>query len=97
MNTYQKKAFIFDLDGTLYLGDKAIPGATETLQWVRAQGAKVRFVTNNPRFSCEFYSDKLNDLGIPAKAEEIVTSAKFTAEYLKTNPKFGKIFVLGED
>lgn len=97
MTNNQEKAFIFDLDGTLYIGDEAIPGAKETLEWVRSQGSKVRFVTNNPRFSSEFYSKKLNDLGIPATEEEIVTSAKFTAEYLKSHSKFGEIFILGED
>lgn len=93
----QPKAFIFDLDGTIYLGDKIIPGAKETLDWVRGQGAKVRFVTNNPRFSREFYTDKLNKMGVSTTIDEIVTSAQFTANYLQQNAtKYGKVFIVGE-
>ena len=96
MDINQKQAFIFDLDGTLYLGGKVISGAQETLEWVREKGAKVRFVTNNPRFSRDFYLEKLMNLGIYAEVEEIITSAQVTADYLKENPKYGKIFVIGE-
>lgn len=91
------KAFIFDLDGTIYLGDHAIEGAKETLQWVREIGAKVRFVTNNPRFSREFYMNKLQKFGIKTSLEEIVTSAQITANYLEQNKQYGKIYVIGEE
>lgn len=91
------KAFIFDLDGTVYLGDEIIPGAKETLQWVRDQGAQIRFVTNNPRFSREFYVSKLNNLGIEASIDEVVTSANITAMYLKDQAKYGKIYPIGEE
>src|SRR5690625_5774599 len=88
------KAAIFDLDGTIYLGEKVIPGAPETLKWVRKHNIDVRFVTNNPRFSKRFYADKLNHLGVHAKKEEVVTSANLTADYLsenKTKRKHNKI------
>lgn len=93
----QPKAYIFDLDGTIYLGDQIIPGAKETIDWVREQGAKVRFVTNNPRFSRDLYADRLNHMGISTTIEEIVTSAQFTASYLKQNAeKYGKVYSIGE-
>src|SRR5690625_2858282 len=97
MSLKQPKAFIFDLDGTIYLGEQVIPGAKNTLEWVREIGAKVRFVTNNPRYSREFYTNKLNKFGIEAKVEEVVTSAKLTATYLENNPKYGDLFVIGEE
>lgn len=97
MSTENLKAFIFDLDGTVYLGDEILPGAQETLQWVRDIGAKVKFVTNNPRFSRKFYTEKLNNLGIKASEEEIVTSANITASYLKENDQYGKVFAIGEE
>lgn len=90
-------AFIFDLDGTVYLGGQALPGAVETLQWVRESGAQVRFVTNNPRFSRDFYANKLTKMGIPTTTDEMVTSAHLTAEYLKKHPEFGSIYIIGED
>jgi len=90
------KAFIFDLDGTVYLGDDLIEGARETLRWVRSKGVQVRFVTNNPRFSRDFYANKLNNLGIDASVEEIVTSANVTAIYLKNEEAYGNIYPIGE-
>lgn len=91
------EAFIFDLDGTIYLGEKVIPGAVNVLKWVRETGAKVRFVTNNPRFSRKFYANKLNRMGISAEIGEILTSASLTADYLSNNPQYGKVFMIGED
>src|SRR5690625_7396117 len=90
------KAAIFDLDGTIYLGEKVIPGAPETLKWVRKHNIDVRFVTNNPRFSKRFYADKLNHLGVHAKKEEVVTSANLTADYLSERCLYGCVFVIGE-
>lgn len=90
------KAFIFDLDGTIYLGDHLIDGAKESLQWVRETDAKVRFVTNNPRFSREFYKNKLHRFGIETTIDEIITSAQITANYLQQNKHYGKLFVIGE-
>lgn len=90
------EAFIFDLDGTIYIGDEPIPGADYVLQQLREGGSKIRFVTNNPRFSREFYADKLNGMGIEAEVFEIVTSGWLTARYLKKNPSYGKVFMIGE-
>src|SRR5699024_7362385 len=97
MTARKPEAFIFDLDGTIYLGDKIIPGAKETLQWLREKELKIRFVTNNPRYSSSFYTNKLNRLGIEAQECEVINSAQLTAQYIKNNPKYGKIFVIGED
>lgn len=97
MDNHEVKAFIFDLDGTLYLGNKAIPGAVETLNWVRKNKAQVRFLTNNPRYSQTFYLNKLNQLGITCDLEEILSSAQLTANYLATHLLYKNIFVIGED
>src|SRR5699024_9482325 len=68
-----------------------------TLKWVRENEAKVRFVTNNPRFSREFYQEKLINLGIEAELDEVVTSSQVTASYLQKNNHYGKVFVIGEE
>ena len=91
------KAFIFDLDGTIYLGDNPIPGAVDTLKKLRLTGAKIRFVTNNPRFSRNYYTKKLNNMGVKASVDEVVTSSTLTATYLKNNPSYGKVFIVGEN
>src|SRR5699024_216376 len=91
------KVFIFDLDGTIYLGDNPIPGAVDTLKKLRLTGAKIRFVTNNPRFSRNYYTKKLNNMGVKASVDEVVTSSTLTATYLKNNPSYGKVFIVGEN
>ncbi|MDY0406375.1 HAD-IIA family hydrolase [Virgibacillus sp. 179-BFC.A HS] len=97
MGDKQIEAIIFDLDGTLYLGDHAIPGAVETLKWVRDNHLQVRFVTNNPRFSRRFYMEKLNRLQLQANLGEIVTSAQLTAKYLNEHADYGSVYVIGEE
>src|SRR5699024_6760211 len=90
------EAFIFDLDGTIYIGDEHIPGADYVLQQLREGGSKIRYVTNKPRFSKEVYVDTLNGMGIAAEVVEIVTSRCLTDRYLKKNTSYGKAFMIGE-
>lgn len=94
--TGKLEAFIFDLDGTIYIGDEPITGGDKVLKQLRNEGTKIRFVTNNPRFSREFYAEKLNGMDIEAKVDEIVTSGWLTAKYLKNNPSYGTVFMIGE-
>ena len=54
-----KKLFLFDLDGTLYLGDRLFPGVRELLSAIRARGGQYRFLTNNSSRSVEAYVEKL--------------------------------------
>jgi HAD superfamily hydrolase (TIGR01450 family) len=75
-------AYIFDLDGTIYVDDELIPGADETIARLRADGARVAFVTNNPLHPAAEYAERLTRLGIPAEPEEIVTSIDALVRYL---------------
>ena len=63
-----RRGFIFDLDGTLYLGDALLPGAAEALARLRAAGKKVAFVSNKPIGTRQEYAEKLNRLGIPCRS-----------------------------
>jgi NagD protein len=65
--------YVLDLDGTVYLGDQALPGAVETLGRIRAAGARVVFLTNNPLRSAASYAEVLSGLGVQAAEHEIVT------------------------
>ncbi len=89
-------AVIFDQDGTVFLGDQAIPGAPETIAWLREQGKKVIFVTNKPLYPREHYAAKLNSLGIPADPEHIATSGHVTAYYLSQKHANASVYVVGE-
>ena len=59
------QGYIFDLDGTIYLGERLIRGAAEAVAHVRRKGARVVFVSNKAIQSRRNYAAKLNRLGIP--------------------------------
>ena len=60
----RKKLFLFDLDGTLYLGDRLFEGVRELLSAIRARGGQYRFLTNNSSRSVEAYVEKFTRLGV---------------------------------
>ncbi|MBI2081040.1 MAG: HAD-IIA family hydrolase [candidate division NC10 bacterium] len=76
-------AFLLDLDGVVYLGGAAIPGAAETVAALRAAGKALRFLTNDPRFSVAELAAKLRGLGIAADADEIFPSGRVLARHLE--------------
>jgi glycerol 3-phosphatase-2 len=73
---------MFDLDGVVYVGDDAVPGAPEHLARARAEGAHVAFITNNASRPPQAVADKLTGLGIQAEASDVVTSAQAAAHVL---------------
>lgn len=87
-------AFLFDLDGVVYVGDEPLPGAEESLARLRAAGKQVRFLTNNPRPTRKQVVQKLAGMGVQAYPEEVVTSGRATALYLKENG-LGSAYVVG--
>lgn len=79
----RKKLFLFDLDGTLYLGDTLFPGAKELLACIRARGGQYRFLTNNSSRSVAAYVKKLTRLGIAAETSDFLTSVDALIHYLR--------------
>ena len=77
--------YVFDLDGTLYLGEALLPGAAETLDAIRANGSRVAFLSNKPLDAPVTYAAKLTALGIPARPEEVVTSTDALLRYLRAH------------
>jgi len=89
--------FVFDLDGTIYLGEALLPGAAEVIDKLRHRQKRILFVTNKPLVPREVYADKLTRLGIPAKSEDIITSGLVLGHHLaKTDPQL-KLYVIGEE
>ena len=74
--------FLFDMDGTLYLGDRLFPFTRELLDTIRAQGKRYLFMTNNSSKSVADYVKKLARLGIAASEEDFLTSSQATTYYL---------------
>lgn len=77
-----KRLFLFDLDGTLYLGDNLFPGARELLAFIRTRGGQYRFLTNNSSRSVGAYVQKLLRLGIAAQPRDFLTSVDAMAAHL---------------
>jgi arabinose operon protein AraL len=88
--------FIFDLDGTVYLGEAALPGAVDGIAQLREQGKRVLFVSNKPLEPREAYARKLTRLGIPAEADDVVTSAFVLGYHLAQTEPHLKLYVVGE-
>jgi arabinose operon protein AraL len=88
--------FLFDLDGTLYLGDQALPGAVEVLAELRRRGKRLQFISNKPLESRLSYAHRLTRLGIPAMEDDILTSAFVLARYLAEHHPGLRLYVIGE-
>lgn len=88
--------YIFDLDGTVYLGDALLPSAGEAITALRDQGKRTVFLSNNPTHSRQEYSQKLTRLGLPTQPEEIINSSVVMVEFLKERMPGSRLFVVGE-
>ena len=89
------KFFLFDMDGTLYLGDRLFPFTVPLLETIRKQGKKYLFMTNNSSKSVADYVKKLEKLGISASREDFITSSQATAYYLHKHHPDCKLYVMG--
>lgn len=89
------KLYLFDMDGTLYLGDKLFDFTIELLSEIRRTGGKYLFITNNSSKSVTDYIKKLAKLGIDATRDEFMTSSQATVYYLKQNHLGKTLYVCG--
>ena len=84
------------MDGTLYLSDRALPGAVETIATLRQRGFKVAFMSNKPLEPGSAYAAKLTRFGIPTRSEEVVTSGYVLSRHLAQIAPGARVFVMGE-
>ena len=91
-----KKLFLLDMDGTIYLDNELFDGTLDFLDYVKSIGGKYMFLTNNSSKSVDKYIQKLKSLGIAAVAEDFFTSTDATVEYFKNNPH-KKIYSFGTE
>ncbi|MBE6554467.1 MAG: HAD-IIA family hydrolase [Ruminococcaceae bacterium] len=92
-----KKLYIFDMDGTIYLGNQVFPYAIRFIKNLRKSGRRVLFFTNNASHSPSFYLEKLTRLGFEPTAEEIMTSGDVTAEFLLRHRAGQSVYLVGTD
>ena len=89
--------YIFDLDGTVYLGDALLPGSAEAIETVRAQGRRTVFLSNNPTRDPQMYADKLAGLGIPTPVTDIVNPVVTVPRWLQTHHPDAAVFAIAEE
>ncbi|MBA2644837.1 MAG: pyridoxal phosphate phosphatase, partial [Solirubrobacterales bacterium] len=88
---------LLDLDGCLWIGDEAIPGATEALAALRAAGKHLAFLTNDPRHAPEEYVRKLWRLGFQASLDEVVTVGSVVQFLLAESRRPRTAYVIGSE
>ena len=87
LNLQQVKCFLMDMDGTIYLGNRLLPGAQEWLSLLNERQVAFYFLTNNSSRSRVEYAEKFQRLGLDIPEEKIFTSGEATTIYLcKTFP-----------
>jgi 4-nitrophenyl phosphatase len=84
---------LFDLDGTVYIGNRAVPGASEFIRRLESEGVSYLFVTNRANYTTEDIVERLRSFSIPAEPHHVLTSSQAVAEYL---PK-GSFYYIGEE
>lgn len=89
-------AYIFDLDGTCYLGDALLPTVQETITRLRDIGKRTVFLSNNPTQTREAYAERLTRLGLPTPASDVINSSLVMVDFLSKRMPGARLFVVGE-
>ena len=89
-------AYLFDLDGTVTLGDALLPTAGETIVRLRGQGRRTLFLSNNPTRSAAEYAARLSRLGLPTLAEDVINSSLVMVDFLRREMPGARLLVVGE-
>lgn len=90
------EGYIFDLDGTLYLGNTPLPGAVDLVRQLRAMDARVLFLTNNPTRNPETYATKLTNMGIPATPDDILNTVYTMVQWLLRHHPDATVYPISE-
>jgi HAD superfamily hydrolase (TIGR01450 family) len=94
----EKKLFLFDLDGVLLKGKESPVkiGGTLVFDKIRSKGKKLMIITNNSTDAVETILHRLRSRGIEVGEDEILTSARVTAEYIAKKYGAATYFLVGE-
>jgi HAD superfamily hydrolase (TIGR01450 family) len=90
------EGYVFDLDGTLYLGDDLLPGAHRLIEGIRALGKRVLFLSNNPTKDPTEYVAKLGKLGIPAQPSEVLNTVVTMVRWLQRTHPDATVYPIAE-
>jgi len=91
------EGYVFDLDGTIYLGDELLPGAKRLILKLRELGKRVVFLSNNPTKDPGMYAEKLGRLGLKTPASEIVNTVVTMTRWLLRDHPEATVFPISEE
>jgi 4-nitrophenyl phosphatase len=91
----ETECFLFDMDGTIYIGDKLLPGTHGFIENLDEKRVPYYILTNNSSRSRSDYVEKLDRLGLQVSDEKIITSGEATAIYLKKQNPAARVYLVG--
>jgi len=91
-----KKAFICDMDGVIYHGNRIIPNVKEFMQWIDKEGKDFLFLTNSSERSPRELAQKLGRMGLKVGEEHFYTSALATASFIRSQNPSATAYIVGE-
>ncbi|WP_309615287.1 HAD-IIA family hydrolase [Salinibacterium sp.] len=89
-------AYIFDLDGTIYLGNELLPGARRLIKHLQAHSVRTVFLSNNPTLDPDMYVEKLRNLGLHVDVSSIVNSVVSIIAWLNRDHPGATVFPIAE-
>jgi HAD superfamily hydrolase (TIGR01450 family) len=89
------RGFLLDMDGTLLVGGRPLPGATELMEAIRRRGASLLVLTNNSSDRVEAFHDRLLAAGLDISPKEILSSGEATSDHLLHRTPHRRILLLG--
>jgi NagD protein len=89
-------AYLFDLDGTVTLGDALLPMAGETITRLRQRERPTLFLSNNPTRTAADYAARLTRLGLPTPPEDVLNSSAVMLDFLRREMPGARLLVVGE-
>ncbi|MGL5662906.1 MAG: HAD-IIA family hydrolase, partial [Cetobacterium sp.] len=93
----QYKGYLFDIDGTILLGNTLIPGAKEKIEELRKNGKKISFFTNNSSKNPKKYVEKFKEFGIESELNEIITAGMVLLSHIEKNYSDKKVYIIGTE
>ena len=90
-------AYVFDMDGTIYLGDHFLPGAKRLVEELRRRSIPVRFLSNNPTKDPQQYVEKLERIGLPTPIDEIANTVVTMTRWLVDNHPGKVVYPIAEE
>jgi len=96
MDLANKRLYLLDMDGTIYIDNQLFDGTLDFLERVKQIGGRYMFLTNNSSKSVDKYVEKLGALGIAATAEDFFTSTNATVMFL-AEKNYQKIYAFGTE